>query len=80
MSNLKIFVQGTKGGPAREKEIGSVTACIDRPGDEIMVDAFSGYGETYMRRNNTLINVCKNDEVVFSGSFDELVEMIKNGQ
>ncbi len=83
MSRLGYEITGKRGGtPQIKDDIGRVGAFIDNSlgcqhnGDMIMVDAFSGYGDSYERREKCNITIQKAGKEVFNGTFDELVEKL----
>ena len=83
-ANLHIVVYGVRGNAPKFHE---KAQCVCYPegimgySKYISIDAFEGRGDTYKRREgDCLIEVNNGLEGVFSGSFDELVELIKKGK
>ena len=83
-SDITISVQGVNGGDYREQQNkGAVIVKVDYDAvndRRIYFDAFSGQGQTYKRREETLIMVYDKKGVpVFSGTFDQLVSQLTKG-
>jgi len=76
-AKIDISEQGIKGGNFHRKESGYVNIKIDEnESNRITLDAFSGSGINYKRLNESIINIFNNNEPVFSGTFNELVEKL----
>ena len=77
MSKLGIKTQNKRGGnPLWKDDLGYVAVFVDGRANDIIVDAFVGTGEDYMRRDQSLININKDGRPVFSGTFDELIKLL----
>ena len=77
MSKLSKKEQGVRGGtPSWKEKCGYVKLWVDNHEDSICIDAFSGLGDQYKERDTCLINIEKDGNICFSGSFDELVSII----
>lgn len=79
-ARLNLKTMSEKGdGVVLHGEVGFVKASIDcavTGTSFISVDAFQGAGENYRRRDNCEVRIISNNEEVFSGTFDELVEKV----
>ena len=83
-SRLGYAISGKRGGnPQVKDDIGYAALFIDNAsgcqygGSEISVNAFSGFGDTYERRDKCEITICNEGKEVFRGGFDELVNKLQ---
>jgi hypothetical protein len=81
-ANLDLTVQGVKGGKCQELQNKSL--CIAHIDDSsvfntkrIIIDAFTGQGDTFKRRENCLIDIEIEGETVFCGTFNELIKKLR---
>jgi hypothetical protein len=79
-SELSLAVQGVKGGNIKEYPNVGFTCNFVGNDNKIAFDAFEGYGDSYARREETQIRVIKGSNVIFSGTFDELAEIIEKNK
>ncbi len=78
MSKIKVKTIGIRGHEPKIQEQGMATVFIDGDdSDHIAFDAFTGFGDSYKRREETLINVVSDGKIIYSGTFGVLVEIIK---
>lgn len=84
-SRLGYAISGKRGGtPQIKDDIGYAALFIDNScgcqygGNEISVNAFSGFGDTYERRDKCEITICNDGKEVFRGTFDELTSKLAN--
>lgn len=78
MNNLTLTQQGVKGNaPKYSANIGRIVAGTDN-GVKIEIDAFSGFGDTYARREQHQITITSNDKPVFVGTAEELILKIQS--
>ena len=82
---LAVMVQGTQGRTFKNlKQQGQISLAIDYNGTDdrqLWVDAFQGTGTDYKRRDKSLINIYNYKGIpVFSGTFDEMCELIEAGR
>ena len=78
---MKIRKQGVRGGEMSAwKALGRIDILIDDSNrkDGISIDAYSGSGETYSKREKSLINISDESGVFWSGSFEELKKKLKS--
>ena len=72
-SNIDIKIQGVRGGkPSYTENKGYVNVFIDGEDNSISVDAFTGFGEKYKRRDKSLITIKTKDGKVWTGDFETL--------
>ena len=81
-SEITVRTQGIKGGKAKFENKGCVTLCITDRGQKmsdlvIDADSFSGSGQTYKRREKTLINIDFENIPIFRGTINELIARLK---
>jgi hypothetical protein len=78
MSNLSFSTTGVKGTPPKHTEkIGRIVNYLRHTEDRIVVDDFEGQGNSYKKRELTLIEVYENGKLLFSGNKYELFEILK---
>ncbi len=78
MSNLSLKTQGIRGGAPQYKEkVGSITTFLRHSEDRIVIDDFSGSGNTYKKREQSLIEIYDNGKLLFTGTKQELFEILK---
>lgn len=77
-SELSLAIQGVKGGLIKEFPKLGFTCNFVGNNNKIAFDAFSGYGESYKRREQTQIRIIQGDQMVFMGTFDELVKKLRS--
>lgn len=78
MNNLTLTQQGVNGGtPRYSANVGRIVAGTDS-GIKIEVDAFTGFGDTYARREEHQITITSNDKPVFVGTAKELILKIQS--
>ena len=78
MANISVKTQGAKGGnPTWKNSVGYTAVFYNGENNHILSDAFEGSGESYRERKVELIEVAHNGEVLFSGSFNELCDILK---
>lgn len=77
-AKLSLKTQGIKCGTPQWKEELGYAACYlnDKDRHVIAVDAFSGSGTNYKRREENLINIFNDNRMVFSGTIEELVSKL----
>jgi hypothetical protein len=80
-SEITVRNQGIRGGDAKHFNVGCTTIFATDRGQTrtdlvIDVDAFTGYGVTYKRREKTLIEIAFQDNILFSGTIEELVKKL----
>lgn len=81
-----LKVQGIRGGEySSYKKIGGLVLAPEtndyQSRARILIDNYSGCGDTYQERKESLINIVDFDgNTVFAGSMVELVEMLKRGK
>ena len=80
-ARLAYEVTGKRGGaPKHTPDTGSVKVIVDDAGT-ISVDAYQGFGETYTRRETTLITVHSNKfGDVYRGTFDGIAAILHSAQ
>lgn len=81
-ASLEIRTQGTTGNAwTGLKQQGAVVLRIDYDGtsdSRILIDSFVGAGDTYTRRERSLLNITDADgKPVFSGSMEDLIKKLK---
>lgn len=82
MAKINLKVQGVKGNKAMYNENkGCVTVLLEDENRKetgvIMVDAFSGFGETYQRNTNSIVSIYSSHGIpVFTGTFKNLLEKL----
>lgn len=78
MATLSLKLRGVKGGePKWIDKMGSVNCFIDYSDyQKIYIDSFQGAGDSYKRREESLITIIKDQELIFEGTFTELVEKL----
>jgi hypothetical protein len=78
MNNLSLKTQGIRGGTPQYKEkVGSITAFLRHSEDRIVIDDFTGSGNTYKKREQTLIEIYDNGQLLFAGTKQELFEILR---
>lgn len=79
MKRLSIDEQGIKGGLKKTKTLGYVNVQLD--GDKIFsVDNYLGAGDSYQQRENPIICIFNNGEVVFEGTHKQLIDKLTEKQ
>lgn len=81
-SNLNLITQGVRGGKkSASTNKGMCAMFIDNhtngERNAITADAFSGYGKTYKRREQCLIDITYKNQIVFTGTFDKLAQKLR---
>ena len=81
-SEITVRTQGIRGGKAKFENKGCVTLYITDRGQKmsdlvIDADSFSGSGQTYKRREKTLINIDSENIPIFRGRINELIARLK---
>lgn len=77
MGNIIVTTQGVKGGNTTEKKVGYTKIELRHIEDTIVIDDFSGGGDTYKQREQTEIRIYQNGNMLFQGSKDDLYEILK---
>lgn len=79
MANIEVKTTGIRGGSPKLKTEGQVVLFIDEPnaGSYIYADAYMGQGSAYQKRDNTLLEIREDYNVLFSGTFQELCNRLK---
>jgi hypothetical protein len=78
MSKIKAITQGVKGASSKEIELGYINIQVDNnPFDKIVIDAFCGSGHTYKRRDYSIIEMYDSNQLVFRGTFEQLIYRLK---
>ncbi len=79
MANIEVKTTGIRGGSPKLKTEGQVVLFIDEPnaGCYIYADAYMGQGSAYQKRDNTLLEIREDYNVLFSGTFQELCNRLK---
>jgi hypothetical protein len=78
MKNLEVKVQGVRGGTPQFLRVGYVNIFMCHPEDFVLVDSFEGQGDTYQRREQVLVKIVGNGEILFEGTKQELFEKLKS--
>lgn len=75
-NSIYLETQGVKGGKTKTQKVGYIYA---NPTEDssISIDAFTGQGETYKPREYKLIVITHGIDVVFTGTFGELILKLK---
>jgi hypothetical protein len=80
-SELEAMTQGIRGGKNTYKRVGACSIMANDNGQrhelEINADSFTGYGNTYQQREQTLINIESNGIMIFTGTIEKLVDQLK---
>ena len=81
-AELNVRTQGVRGGNAKFEDKGCATLYVTDRGQKrsdlnIDVDTFIGYGETYKRRDNALINISFECVPLFTGDIEKLINQLK---
>ena len=76
MATLNIKTQGKRGGTPNYKEDIAYASLFINSQDCISIDMFEGYGETYKRREQEEINITIFGEELFTGTRQELHELL----
>jgi hypothetical protein len=72
-NQVGVKIQGVKGGdPAYRDNVGYVSTFVGGDGNRVVIDAFEGYGESYKRRETPIVELYRNGNLVFSGSYKDL--------
>lgn len=79
MAKLELKTTGIRGGQPKLKTEGQVVLFIDNPkaGCYIYADSYIGQGAGYQQRENTLIEIREDYNVLFSGTFAELCNKLR---
>lgn len=77
MKNIWIETQGVRGGNTKTQNVGYAILCLRHDQDRITVDDFEGSGDSYKQREQQRIEVIENGKVLFSGSKQELFDILK---
>jgi hypothetical protein len=78
-SKLSVKQQGVRGGnPIWKENTGRVSLFIDSSDNVINVDAFSGFGDEYTRRDECFVILRFEGKNVFSGTFSDLVNKLNS--
>ena len=79
-ANIDLKVTGVRGGnPSWTENKGQVVVFVDDDKNVISIDAFIGQGSTYKKREVSLIEIRENNgEMIFLGTFDDLVKTLKS--
>lgn len=83
-AKIDLLIEGPRGTGMKEfNNKGRCSVLIDTSvygprNNAIIVDAFTGSGKAFKRRYNTLITVCHEGDVIFAGSFYDLVTLLEN--
>lgn len=78
MANIQVKTVGVRGGNPKIKNEGQIVLFIDEPkaGCYIYADAYIGQGTSYRERDNTILEIREDYNVLFSGSFKELCKKL----
>ena len=82
MSELLVRKQGIRGGnwSARDKQ-GAIDIGYGVLGDldkEILIDNYTGSGNTYTKREDPLVNLFDNGVCIYAGTLSHLFNTMKN--
>ena len=78
MKNLGVKIQGVRGGnPQYKEKVGYVTTFFPNNNNRISVDNFEGYGTHYKQREEALITIQIEGDLLFEGTKQELAEKLK---
>ena len=78
MTNIFVRLTSKRGGrPIEHPDKGNAEIVIDEFDNFIHIDAFEGYGNSYKRRENSIIEIVHGGSQVFYGTMDELKEKLK---
>ena len=78
-ANIELKLQGVRGQSPKLQKQGSITMFLDnpKPGCYIYADAYIGQGLGYQNRENTIIEIREDYNVLFSGTYAELCNKLK---
>lgn len=77
MKKLAIKTQNKAGNEPKYKEnLGLVSIFINSEA-WISIDLFEGFGDSYRQRETEEITISDNGNIVFKGSFRELIQILK---
>jgi hypothetical protein len=79
MAKIEIKTTGIRGNAPKLETKGQVVLFLDNPsaGNYIAADAYMGQGAGYQQRKETLIEIRQDYNVLFSGTFSELLTKLK---
>lgn len=79
-ANLYAGLTGVMGGSTKWHELGAILIHFDEriTGSRIDIDVFQGQGVSYKRRDQELMRIYQDGCEIFSGTFEELCNKIKN--
>ena len=77
MENLTITTQGIKGGNTQTLNKGYALIELRHTQDRIIIDDFEGQGDSYKKRELSIITIIQNGNVLFKGNKFELFEKLK---
>jgi hypothetical protein len=77
-TKLSLKITGVRGGSPKWIKAGQIISFPDNYWSYISVDAFEGSGDSYRRRNDCLIEISTHGNIIFSGTFEQLCEKLKN--
>jgi len=80
MKNLSITTQGIKGGTTKTQKVGYTLIELRHDQDRIVVDDFTGMGNSYRQRELSEIRIIQNGNILFSGDKYELFEILKQNK
>lgn len=78
MEGFSITTQGVRGGKTKTKKVGYTLIELRHDQDRIVVDDFSGQGNTYQKRELQEITIIQNGKILFQGDKYELFNVLKN--
>ncbi|MDC8102692.1 MULTISPECIES: hypothetical protein [Chryseobacterium] len=77
MKKLAIKTQNKAGNePKYQENLGLVSIFMNSE-DWISIDLFEGFGNSYRQRETEEIVISDNENIVFKGSFGELIQILK---
>ncbi|MBT2621245.1 hypothetical protein [Chryseobacterium sp. ISL-6] len=77
MKKLAIKTQNRAGSEPKYKENLGFASIFLHPQDWISIDLFEGFGDSYRQRETEEITISDNGNIVFKGSFRELIQILK---
>lgn len=81
MKHLGVNIQNRFGRAFKIiKNVSFISVLFRTPGSRIVIDDFTGAGDTYRKLEFTSIRVYENDEQIFVGTEESLIEILKNHQ
>ena len=76
MADLKLKYQGIKGGePIWKNRVGYISAFFNNI--KIIIDNYQGFGNSYKKREEPIIDIQEDGKMIFSGTIKELKDKLK---